>query len=49
MNFFSMPQRITLFIFLDDEQATVIEGLPNCLQHAVFMPRTLAFSFLKMR
>lgn len=32
------PEQYTLFIFPDNEHATVDEGLPNCLQHAVFMP-----------
>ncbi|HHL3748200.1 TPA: LuxR family transcriptional regulator KbvR [Klebsiella pneumoniae] len=32
------PEQYTLFILPDNEHATVDEGLPNCLQHAVFMP-----------
>ncbi len=32
------PEQYTLFIFPDNEHATVDEGLPNCLQHAVFIP-----------
>ncbi|EPC5755308.1 LuxR family transcriptional regulator KbvR, partial [Klebsiella pneumoniae] len=32
------PKQYTLFIFPDNEHATVDEGLPNCLLHAVFMP-----------
>ena len=32
------PEQYTLFIFQDNEQATVEEGLPNCLRQAVFIP-----------
>ena len=37
-SFSACPGQYTLFIFPDNEHATVDEGLPNCLQHAVFMP-----------
>lgn len=36
--FSACPGTIYAFIFPDNEHATVDEGLPNCLQHAVFMP-----------
>lgn len=32
------PEQYTLFIFQDNEQATVEEDLPNCLLQAVFIP-----------
>ncbi len=42
------PEQYTLFIFPDNEHATVDEGLPNCLQHAgIYAALTLAFQRLK--
>ncbi|HHU4071291.1 LuxR family transcriptional regulator KbvR [Klebsiella quasipneumoniae] len=41
------PEQYTLFIFQDNEQATVEEGLPNCLRQAVFIPPHASVQRLK--